>query len=990
MAESLPSVPALDRHLPVVSPMGEVGLGSFGEIELPREVPALGSPLGMPRVGGSVEVPKSGLSRDPSGDFDGLQLEDKPRVRGRSPSSAPSVPEANRTGGMTFGEVDFSSGQPDGAPPQSALSVVGPLPKADEPAGSPAPTGPAEVVVTAPARTVAARGATHAAQPTRTRPSSTGKRLALAGVVALVLAGAALQLTPYGAFGYQVVSDRVHARDFELALSATEAVTEKALGLDTYDQAKAAVDGAAAAHDRVPRARALTAYASLVDAVATVRFGADTARASRAKQLLAELPPDATVEFRHLALAAQAAADDELESARAALDAAGKAITGVEPARLEAALLTGYLALASQDGPAAVAAFKHALELSNDARSHFGLARAYDLVGDAANVKKEIEATLAASPNHPGALILRARMRSASTEESQAIRDLGVVIDGPARAKTAPTELSRAYAARAWVGLERGNTGEARDAFAESVRLDPRNVAALVGEGRLLLSEGRYTEALARFDNPLQIDPGSPEAIADDAEAKIALERLADAKQQLTGARERFPKSLEIMMLLGKVEQHLGNDAAAEADLRAAVTMAGPTERSAVEAYVMLSELLSARGRLPEAKAVLEEAKQRLAPSAALERALGDVAEQQGDHDVAIAHYRSAIAKEPRDLGAHFRLAVTFRRLRRFAEAGAELDKVVAVDKEYPGLSLERGLLFEESGDVEKAIAEFQHALAKAPNDPDLQLRVGSAYVAVGLPDDAAPMLRKVIQERPKSAEAYHYLGRALMLKGPSQQVEAMRTLKYAVDLDPNRAEYHIYLAWAANEAIPAQLELAHDEIDKALALDKLSAEIYWQKGVLERMEGSIDDAMKDERRALELRPSRYEAHATLAECYTDKNDEGAALSEWSKALAADADTSGPGGGVRHPLWRFRYGKLLMDRGNLSEALRWLLPAAASMEKSEQRPAWFAPLEFLTAEALAKSGQKKDALDHYQRFLDNAPVSSPDRAEATRKLAVQH
>ena len=42
---------------------------------------------------------------------------------------------------------------------------------------------------------------------------------------------------------------------------------------------------------------------------------------------------------------------------------------------------------------------------------------------------------------------------------------------------------------------------------------------------------------------------------------------------------------------------------------------------------------------------------------------------------------------------------------------------------------------------------------------------------------------------------------------------------------------------------------------------------------MLERMEGAIDDAIKDERHALELRPSRYEAHATLAECYEDKND---------------------------------------------------------------------------------------------------------------------
>src|SRR5260370_3004939 len=110
------------------------------------------------------------------------------------------------------------------------------------------------------------------------------------------------------------------------------------------------------------------------------------------------------------------------------------------------------------------------------------------------------------------------------------------------------------------------------------------------------------------------------------------------------------------------------------------------------------------------------------------------------------------------------------------------------------------------------------------------------------------------------------------MVKAGSSQPEALGYLKRAVELDANRAEFHVYLAWAANDATPAQLELARDEIDKALALDKLSPEAYWQRGVLERMEGAIEDAIHDEKHALELRPSRYEAHATLAECHEDQN----------------------------------------------------------------------------------------------------------------------
>jgi tetratricopeptide (TPR) repeat protein len=941
-------------------------LATFGEIELPRE--ATVDPVSAPRASAPSSAPPA------SPDFRDLELYDKALSPTRPSAGPPVAGDALRSGGgMSFGEVELSTAE--GRPlPDTATGVEVPV----SPSGGPTPNfvPAAEPAATAPVRAVRPRERLEA--PAK---RSAGKVVTVALVVAGVLGGAALELTPAGAFGYLYGEDLVYAKAYDRATAATIAATEKSLGSDTYDAAKQALELAAAAHSRTPRATALAAYAALVDSAVGVRFGPDAARGSRARQLLSELASHDSVRYRDIAVAAQAADAGELDKARAALDVASKRDPG-DPIQVEVALLRGEVELTAGDAPRALAAYQHALELSNDARAHFGLARAYDQALDGARALKEIEATLAVSPDHAGALTLRARMNSAPTDEARATHDLTAVLEGPARAKASPRELSRAYAARAWLCLDRGSASEAGDAFAQAVKLDPHNLAALRGEGRLLLTEGRYTEALARFDTALELDPSSPDAIADDAEAKLALERLADAKKQLTEARQRFPKSASIVLSLGKVEQHLGNNAAAEADLRAAVAMVDPSRRDSILPYVALSEFLSSRGRLSDAKATLDDAKQKLAPSAALDRALGEIAELQGEHDAAIVHFKAAIARDPRDVASHFRLAVTLRRIRKFDEAGDELDRVAAVDKDYPGLSLERGLLFEESGDVEKAIEQFKAALARAPDDPDLQLRVGSAYVSIGRPDDALPMLRKVLESRPRSAEAHHYVGRALMLKGSSQQAEAVRYLKRAVELDPNRAEFHVYLAWAANEATPAQLELARDEIDKALALDKLAAEAYWQKGVLERMEGAIEDAIKDEKRALELRPSRYEAHATLAECYQDRNDDALAIAEWAKALAGDAEGSTGDGGDRHPYWRYKYGKLLFERGSVGTALPLLLSAATVVEKSEQRPGWLAPLEFLTASALRKTGHRADALDHYQRFLDVAPVSSPDRAEA--------
>jgi predicted Zn finger-like uncharacterized protein len=991
VAESLPTAMPLDHHLPTVQAF-DAPLGAFGEIDLPREgepasapQPARGNGSNSADFGDLDEVAPAG--RSDSADFGDLELDEERATESRARASRPPSqgrPSAARggSGSTSYGEVELNEAT-DAAEPYEAVEAEEEPGPFTNPSLRPENSAPPAAEMAMPfARAPVARE-----RPTAERKKlSKGKVIVVGLAVAALLGGSALQVTPYGAFGYLVATDFVRADDYSRAAASAMHEAQAAFGADTYDGVKMAIDGAFAAHARMPRARALTAYAALIDFEGTLRFGSDPSRASRATQLLGELLPDPTTKYLDLLQGAQAAEGGAFDKAGPALEAAEKRYAA-DPIRADIVFMRGDIALAVGDGTAARDAFQRALDITKSARAHFGLARAYDLLNDAANTKKEIDATLALSPLHPGALTLRARRLSSVVDPTQAAPDVALVLEGPARAKASPSELSNAYAARAWVTLERGGTVEARAAFAQAVKLDPSNVEALNGEGRLFMADGRYAEALARFDTALARAPNSPQTIANDADAKLSLERLADAKQQLVAARERFPRSIPILLALGKVERHLGNNDAAETDLRATIANVDPMRPDAVLPYVALSELQSARGRLTDARATLDAAAAKLPRSSELERAFGEVAELQGDYDAAIEHYRAGVAVEPKDLAARFHLAVAQRRVHRYDAAVAELDRVAAVDPDYPGLMLERGLLFEETGDVEKAIEQFKGALARAPDDPDLQLRVGAAYVAIERPDDALPMLRKVLEKRPASAEGHHYMGRALLLKGGATLADSLHYLKRAVELDPNRAEFHVYVARAANEMAPAQLELARDEVDRALALDKSDGDAYWQRGVLERMEGAIDDSMKDEAHALQLRPSRHEAYATLAECHEDRNESAEALVAWTRAIAGDGNAVGPDGQVLHPFWHYRYGKLLTEKGDRARALIQLTGAAAAAEKLETRPAWLTPLEYLTADGLRSAGRKADAIEHYRRFLEIASVTSPDRADA--QLALQ-
>ncbi|HSQ62678.1 MAG TPA: tetratricopeptide repeat protein [Polyangiaceae bacterium] len=999
VADALPEVatvlPSVGQQLPatvgdeLLVPAAKADeLADFGEIDLGGPGEAVGNAPEL-ELGASTSSKPPRVGASAFGELD-LGIDDlkslppeaaSPAPPPAPPAAPPPAPKLTRDpNALAFGEVDLggqagfdaSSFQTEQAPPaQSAPTDELSLPQvpAVQPSGEAMASGGAELslpITTGQRRT----------QEVEEKPSR-GPRVAMVLFLLLALGGGALQLTKHGAFGYLTVGDYIHAKDYARYADAQAAAARTLSAKDVFPEARGAVDDLFSAHWRMPRAHALTAYAAFSEFAYETRFGADVARNAKAKLLLAGLPADKEVHFANVALAAEDAAAGNLDKARQGLEAASKRDVGA-PIQQDIALLRGEVELQAKDTKAAKTAFEAALKLGPTAQAHYGLARAARAQNDWEVVGRECDAALAISPNHPGSLLLRALSRySAKASDTNALADLAAITDGAAKPLASDQEIGAAYATRGTIYLLSGRAGDARGAFESALKVDPRNVDALVGQGMVLFQESRFTEALTRFDTALGARKDDELAIAYDARTKIHLERLTEAKDQLVAARAKFPRSMQLAFALGEAESSLGNYDAAEKALRQATDLSLPKDPGSVQPFIALATLLVARNHDSEAAAVIDDAKSKLPESAPFEVALGEYGAGQGKYDEAVAHFKRALVLSPGSLSTHFKLGVTYRHMRKTELATQQFDQVLAIDKDYPGLALERGLLFEESGEVERALEQFKNALARAPDDADLQLRVGAAYVAVHRSEDALPMLRTVLEKRPNSAEANHYLGRALFEhEGPGG--EAMRFLKRAVEIDPNRPEYHLYVAEAANESSPAKLGLAEQEIEKALALDKLMADAYWQRGVLECKKLEVEDAIKDLRHALELRPSRIEAHAALAECYEAKNDNANALGEWRTATAANDHV---------PFWRYRIGKLLLDRNAAAEAAPHLSYAVAEALKLETHPAWLSRAEFSAAEALRKTGKRAEAIAMYNKYLEIAASNDPDRRDAMSALS---
>src|SRR5262249_5653174 len=144
---------------------------------------------------------------------------------------------------------------------------------------------------------------------------------------------------------------------------------------------------------------------------------------------------------------------------------------------------------------------------------------------------------------HVGARLLIARsLWNQSHDEAGTMSLLGeVTAPGATRDAASPIELVEALTTMAVVHMTRSRMTQAETALDEALKIDPKAGPALAGMGEVLYRQGRFTDALARFEAGIQADPEGTLAKIGVAKTKIALERLQEAKDQLKRLREARP-----------------------------------------------------------------------------------------------------------------------------------------------------------------------------------------------------------------------------------------------------------------------------------------------------------------------------------------------------------------------------------------------------------------------------------------------------------------
>jgi tetratricopeptide (TPR) repeat protein len=858
------------------------------------------------------------------------------------------------SGGVGYGEVSLDGGAGD-------LALGDELESREGPRGAGSPMGaPAAVTaqVTRPGPTPVQGKKVKQKGPGVSRSVRVG---ALAALLTVAL-GAGLSAFPsVGPFGAYLVIDLVRSGKYAEELSQDVEAVRRKMDADTTVDFDAAFRNLVRARESAPRFRPRTAFTAYEGIVRQLKFGSDTSTGAQAKALLDTLVEQKVEDVEYLELARMAAR---------ALDKRGKD-AWIEASKIHASPEHTFLAaeILNREGDAQVALplWQKLQKANSSARSEFGLARALALLGlpDAA---PHVEAALAKNPKHIGARLLQIELLLKKRGDDPGLETtLTEISQSP---EAGQFEKSRALTLQGELLLKRSRLKQAEEAFNAALRLDVGSPYAQRGLANVLYEAGRYADALARFEAAAGLQPEDLQIQLGIVRTKIRLEQHDDASKRLARLTAAFPQSTAVQYWLGRSKEALGEKGPAEEAYQKAV-QAGEDVPELVEATVALTRLLGQSGRHAQASEAIEAALVRFPNEPRVFRALGELSESRGNYDDAILNFDKALALDPSNVGVRFARAVALRKARRFEEAARELDAVEQGEKGYPGLSLERGNLYAAAGRTAEALKAYESALAAAPNDPDLMLRVGCGKAQAGHADEASELLGKVLAQRPMSAEVNFCLGLA-QFKAGKDLPTARRTLDRALGLDGTRPEYYLYAGWVALEL--RDYASALRAFDHALELDQSLADAYWLRGMLRVRQGAIADAERDLRRALTLNPSRFEAHATLAEAYMQMGKEGDALNEF--ALAAQ-------GGPLEPYIEYRYGKVLMDNRRVPDAKPHLERALAEEKGGDNALPWVWDAHRLLAMAI---GLDRQALVHWEAFIEHGPSDSPYRVEAVRAM----
>ena len=303
-----------------------------------------------------------------------------------------------------------------------------------------------------------------------------------------------------------------------------------------------------------------------------------------------------------------------------------------------------------------------------------------------------------------------------------------------------------------------------------------------------------------------------------------------EAAQQAQSAGDLAKAEIEYKRFLSEAMQRLASRRAAAGALQESIPLLEEgLELTPNDTILRLDYAKACRssGRLAKAKTAAENVLTLEPRNVQAHLELGQILAQMGDDAAATSHYEAAVAIEPTYENG-YALAKEYLRRKDPDHASKIFAEMVAGFGDTPELRLEFGRAYAEAGYPERAVPEFESALAKNDKIRGGHYSLGAAYL-LGLgnvvQDKAEAQFRQELENYPDDPLSLYQLGSIEFNRHQLQDAE--RELSKAAKLDERNPDTYLLLGQIYNET--GRAEEAEAALRKSIALTTNVARNHYQ-----------------------------------------------------------------------------------------------------------------------------------------------------------------
>ncbi len=199
-----------------------------------------------------------------------------------------------------------------------------------------------------------------------------------------------------------------------------------------------------------------------------------------------------------------------------------------------------------------------------------------------------------------------------------------------------------------------------------------------------------------------------------------------------------------------------------------------------------------------------------------------------------------------------------------------------------------RAIAWTDSGDSDRAMADYDNAIALDPNDIDAYNERGQIWLEKGENDNAISDFDKAIELDPRKAEAYYNRGRAYSHNGADTR--AIADYGQAVEFDPTHWRAYNNRGFVLNRM--GEFDRAIADLDEAIRLEPNDPFAYNNRGISWGAKGDAKRAVADYSQAITLDPTYVNPYGSRGIYYFYDREPAKAQADLAKAAELAPDNA--------------------------------------------------------------------------------------------------